>query len=306
MIYTLTTNPAVDVTMTMESFQNRVVNRPLREYYSANGKGINVAYVLQKLGVSVGALGFFGGFSGQYIADEIKNKGITCHPVFVDGMTRVNFSVTTAQGEEYKIAGNGCAVLPEKQRELLRLIDGLQDMDMLVVSGSLSPGMEPCFYDEIAVLLQKKNVPLVLDISSPHLKGLLTYRPLLIKPNEHELTEIFGLSCATQDEVKASMQQLHAWGAENILLTMGEKGMYFSNGSELYFTDTYPIEFVSSVCAGDGTLGAFLSAWHKTDVAEALKLAAAVGADIVGSLGMGELERYPYFKEKIIVRKCCQ
>jgi 1-phosphofructokinase/6-phosphofructokinase 2 len=306
MIYTLTTNPAVDVTMTMDSFKSHTVNRPKSEEYSANGKGINVAYVLQKLGVPVATLGFFGGFSGKYIAGEVQNKGIACYPVFVDGITRINFSVTTADGEEYKVSGNGCAVSPEKQRELLTLIDGLQDMDMLVVSGSLSPGMEPCFYDELAVLLEKKNVPLVLDISSPYLKDLLKYRPLLIKPNEHELAEVFGLSCATQDEVKASMQQLHAWGVENVLLTMGEKGMYFSNGSELYFTDTYPIEFVSSVCAGDGTLGAFLSVWRKTDVTEALKLAAAVGADIVGSLGRGELERYPYFKEKIIVRKCCQ
>lgn len=305
MIYTLTTNPAVDISVTIEKLREGSVNRTLREKCSPHGKGVNVALTLHHFHEKVGVLGFFGGFSGAYIVDSVRERGLCCHPVFVDGITRMNYFVGTSDGEDYKFVANGCPVPREKQLEMLRLLEDLEDLHLLVVSGSLSPEIDVHFYDELIALCKQKNAPIVFDISSGYLKNLLPGKPLLIKPNDEELKEIFGLDCSTPEETVQSMKQLHEMGAQNILLTRGKDGMYFSNGKKLYKCSAYPIAFVNSTCAGDGTLGAFLSIWysHPDRVVEALQLAAAAGADVAGSLGLGDFSRVESIKDKIHVEE---
>lgn len=307
MIYTLTTNPAVDMNITAHSLEVGAVTRTKDAVYSPNGKGLNVSFVLHRFGVRSEILGFFGGFSGEYILSACKDRGYTVHPIKIEGTTRVNAFVETASGE-YKLVNEGPLVSKEEQRAFLTLLESLEDPELLIISGSLSKGMPEDFYDEILQLCKKRNTEVVLDISAKQLKMLLPYRPLLIKPNDTELYEIFSLSAKSREDTVAALKQLHKEGAKNVLLTMGEKGAYFSNGKSIWFCDAYPVKQKSSACAGDGCLAAFLSVWLKDpeDVESALQRAAATGADIAESAGLGELKNLEVYKNKITVRKICE
>ena len=142
------------------------------------------------------------------------------------------------------------------------------------------------------MLCQQKGCEVILDISHPVLRQLLEWRPLLIKPNDDELKEIFGLDVSSPQRVREAMQTLHQLGARNGLLTLGAQGLYFSNGEQLWFCSAPKIELVSSACAGDAALGAFLSRWlNAGDIPQALALASATGADVAASAGLGKLNR---------------
>lgn len=304
MIYTLTINPAIDMNIATDSKLTRQVNRFDEAVYSPNGKGLNISFVLKHFGIDSQVLGFFGGFSGDYIVKETEKKDIRVKPIWVDEPTRINVFLNE-QGSEYKLVNKGSFVAQEKQQELLTLIDSLDDMEYLAISGSLPQGVEESFYDEILSLCTEKKVKLILDISSPKLKELLKYRPLLIKPNDEELYEIFGLTVRDESDMQDVLEMLHEKGAQNILLTMGERGSYFYNGADIYFTSAHKVTLVSSACAGDSALGAFLAIWlaDKTKVVDALKQASAVGANVAESNGIGDLTKVDSYVKKIKVRK---
>ena len=149
-------------------------------------------------------------------------------------------------------------------------------------------------------LCQNKGCEVILDISHSSLRQLLEFRPLLIKPNDDELKEIFDLDVGSTQQVREAMLTLHQLGARNVLLTLGEKGLYFSNGAALWFCSAPKVELVSSACAGDAALGAFLSKWlNDDDVAHALALASATGADVASSAGLGKLNRTEELQQQV-------
>ncbi len=236
MYYTLTTNPAIDMNIRSKGIFSKRINRTSDAVYTPNGKGINVSFVLEHFGVSSGILGFFGGFSGEYIVKEIEERGFSVFPIWVDTPTRINVFLNDGN-QEYKFVNDGASVSRKKQLEMLECIKTLSDMDYLGVSGSLSAGMEPEYYDEILKICQAREIPVILDISSSRLKELLRYHPLLIKPNDEEIRAIFGMTMENEKESIAVLDHLHMKGAQNILLTMGEKGSYFSNGVSIYKKD---------------------------------------------------------------------
>ena len=307
MIYTLTTNPAIDMNIMAHSLEVGAVTRTKDAVYTPNGKGLNVSFVLRRFGVQSEILGFFGDFSGEYILSACENRGYVVHPIKIEGTTRVNTFVETAGGE-YKLVNEGPLVSQEEQQAFLELLENLENPELLIISGSLAKGIPEDFYDVILQICRKRNTEVVLDISSKQLKSLLSYQPLLIKPNDTELYEIFSLSVRNEEDAVEALKQLHKKGARNILLTMGAKGAYFSNGKSIWFCDPYPVRQKSSVCAGDGCLAAFLSVWLKNpdNVEAALRLAAATGADIAESAGLGELKNLEAYKDKITARKICE
>ena len=305
MIYTLTTNPAIDMNFSTPTMSADAVNRTSTPLYTPNGKGINVSRVLRHFGLASQILGFFGGFTGDYIVAELSQGGYAIHPVVIAGITRINIFINGGQ-REYKFVNSGAHISDEKQREMLRLIGQLPNMTHLIISGSLPAGITESYYDELLSICKHKDVAVILDISAAKLRELLSYKPLLIKPNDQELHDIFGLTISSDGDALAACRMLAEKGAQNILLTLGEKGLYYyaADTGRFYFADAPNIELVSSACAGDSCLAAFLSEFLVGGETEtALKKASATGADVAGSEGLGELMRVNEYMQQITVRE---
>lgn len=301
MIYTLTLNTAIDMNIITKGLLPNKVNRTESVKYSPNGKGVNVSIVLKHNNVPSKVMGVFGGFSGHYIADELVRMDHNILPVWVDEPTRINVFAHDGK-DEFKLVSPGSYVNKDKQNEIIEKITSDTDMEYLVISGSLPPGIDESFYDEILKVLSIKGVKVIIDISSSKLKDLLFYKPLLIKPNDDELLEVFGLDVKKQNIVNI-MKELHIQGAQNVLLTMGDKGLYFSNRLNIYYCDSPKIELMSSACAGDSCLGAFLSEWLLgSDLQYALKKASATGANVAESEGIGLLDKVEGYIKDINVK----
>lgn len=304
MLYTLTTNPAIDMNICTNGLEARKVNRTFGTVYTPNGKGLNVSFVLGHFGISSKILGFFGGFSGNYIVEESRKMGYEVNPVWIEDTTRINIFLNDGESE-YKLVNEGAIVTKEKQEELLEILRTAEDMEYLSISGSLSRGICTEYYDKIFSICQERNIKVILDISSLKMTELLKYRPLLIKPNDEELRDIFGMTVKTEQEIIAALKELHYRGAENILFTLGEKGSYFSNGKDVYYASTQPVKLLSSACAGDAALAAFISIWlsNPEKIEEALKRSAATGANVAESNALGTLDKIVEYEKNIHVRR---
>lgn len=291
MIYTLTTNPAIDLNVSCAKLVPNRVSRTSDPVYTPNGKGLNVTFTLGHFGIPSTILGFFGGFSGTYIVDESRKRGFDVKPVWVDGITRINtfISLTDGSGDEYKLPNSGCPVPREQQLEMLELLRTLPDLDVLVISGSLSPMIEPSYYDEIIDVLEERGASFVLDISHPCLAHLIERGPLLIKPNDEELSQIFGIDVADEKDIPDALAQIISRGASNVLLTMGGKGAFFADGEHVWRATAPKVEVLSATCAGDASLGAFLSLFLEGTGAEAaLTRSMATGANTAMCAGLGD------------------
>ena len=290
MIYTLTANPAIDYNIACDGLSANTVTRTRNAVYTPNGKGLNVSFTLDHYGVDTTILGFFAGFSGEFIVKGAEALGVPVKPVWTDGITRVNVFLNAGPDTEYNMVNAGAAINEANEQEMFELIDSLDDMTCLVISGSLPPN--------------------VLDISSHQLADLIAMEPLLIKPNDDELLDIFGIKVSGGDDesVKGAMAELHAKGAKNVLLTLGGAGAYFSNGEHIWFANrTFDVKLLSTVCAGDSSLAAFLSVWHDAPerVEDALRLSMATGANVVECPGLGDFAKVDEYKKHIEVRQVC-
>lgn len=304
MLYTLTMNPAIDMNVISGTLEAQKVTRTYQPVYTPNGKGVNVSFVLQHFGTESGILGFFGGFSGDYIVEEARKRNCRVWPVWIQEITRINIFLNDGE-HEYKLVNIGPEVNEKAQDEMLKLIDGLMDLDTLVISGSLPGNVSEDIYDEIMKICLKKHTKVILDISSKKLKSLLKYKPFLIKPNEDEWKEIFGSDLGDEKRTCEALMQVQREGAQNILMTMGQEGAYFCNEKEIYFADTQPVKLLSSACAGDAALAAFLSIWleNPEKVEEAMKLSAATGANVAESNAIGDLKKVEEYRRNICVKK---
>lgn len=303
MIYTLTTNPAIDMNISTDGLAPMIVNRTREAVYTPNGKGLNVSFVLQYYNIPTTILGFFGGFSGKYIVDEALKKGCTILPTWIEDITRINIFLFDGE-KEYKMVNEGSYVPKVKQEELLACIQHTEDMEYLVISGSLPKGINPEYYQDILRICEQKGIKVILDISSKKLKNLLSFHPYLIKPNDEEIQDIFGLVLRDEADVIDALAYLYEQGAQNILLTLGAKGSYFYNGKHVYYASAVTIKLLSSACAGDAALAGFMSVWLKDDmnIEEALKRSAAIGANVAESNALGNFERVEEYQKQIHIR----
>jgi len=304
MIYTLTTNPTIDMNFVTDGLKRGLVNRTRNTEYSPNGKGVNVSMVLKHFGIDNCCMGFFGGFTGKYICDGVAEKGIRVEPVHIDGITRINIFVNDGEGE-YKMVNAGAEVNEAAQQLMLDKIAAADDLTCLTVNGSLSPGMDVSYYDRIFDVCTPKGADVILDISSKKLAELLPKHPLLIKPNDEEIEDIFGIVIKEEADALYAIDHMMGIGAKNIYLTMGAKGSYFADGKHVYYTSPVKVKLLSSACAGDGALASFLSIWYEDrDAVEcALKRSAAVGANVAESQGLGDLAKVEEYIKQVEVRK---
>lgn len=299
MIYTLTTNPAVDMNVTADELSHDRINRTRDAVYTPNGKGLNVSFTLRHYGIESTIMGFFGGFSGDYIVREAR-RACPVIPVGIDGITRVNVFISTPGGE-YALPNAGAPVARAQQLEMLDLLRGLDDLTCLVVSGSLSPQMDPSYYDEVIRVVKEKGAEFVLDISHPHLADLVGEGPLLIKPNDEEVADIFGVDVRDEGDILTALGHLHDRGARNVLLTLGADGAYFSDGTGVWRASAAHVRVLSTACAGDATLAGFLSLWleDRDAVVPALTRAMATGGNVAMSAGLGDFSLVDGIAEQI-------
>ena len=308
MIYTITFNPAVDLVIQVPNCQLGILNRSMGEEYVAGGKGINMSIVLKRLGVDNVATGFLGGFSGKFIEEFLEKEGITPQFISVEGTTRINIKV---KGEvETEINAAGPTVDAEKFQRLMNYFEEvLKEGDTVFLAGNAVPGLDETSYVEIAKLCHVRGVKLVLDTTKVSLLACLPYRPFIIKPNQQELEELFGVNIQTQEEMLNYAFKLQEKGARNVLVSCGGDGAFLVSETGQVFASNVPTgKLINSVGAGDSMLAGFMAKFIETnDFRKSLKQGAASGSATAFSVGIAtkELieELIPHIEIEEIYRK---
>ena len=280
MIYTVTFNPSIDYIVNVDNFMTGVVNRTSKEIIFPGGKGINVSMVLKNLGEESTALGFMAGFTGDAITRLLQEKGVTADFIHVtEGLSRINVKLRAQT--ETEINGQGPKIASEDIRKLYGKLDALQDGDTLVLAGSIPDTMPESMYMDIMEHLQNKKLNIVVDATRDLLMNVLAYHPFLIKPNNHELGEMFDVVLKTNDEIVEYAKKLQEKGARNVLVSMaGDGAILITEEGEVHVTPCPKGEVKNSVGAGDSMVAGFITGYLRSngDYNEALKMGTAAGS----------------------------
>ena len=279
MIYTVTLNPSIDYVIKLDNLKNGEVNRTKEEYVYPGGKGINVSLILKELGYKSRALGFVSGFTGLYIKDTLKNKGLEEDFINLEnGFTRINVKVKS--NEETEINGHGPNIDDESLNELYEKLDSLKENDILVLAGSIPKTLDSSLYENIMKRLENKNVKIVVDATKDLLMNVLKHKPFLIKPNKDELEEIFKVKIESEEELISYGRKLQEKGARNVLISMaGDGAILINENNEILKSKAPKGEVKNSVGAGDSMVAGFIAGYIKNnDYKEALKLGIATGS----------------------------
>ena len=279
MIYTVTFNPSLDYIVSVEDFKLGMTNRTVDEQMLPGGKGINVSAVLGNLGFENTALGFTAGFVGEEITRRVNGYG--CHADFMtidEGVSRINVKLATIDGTE--INGMGPVIPKEKVDELLSKLETLKQGDVLVLAGSIPASMPDDIYKKIMVQLSGRGILIVVDATQKLLLNVLSEHPFLIKPNHHELGEIFDVVLENRSEVIPYAKKLQERGARNVLVSMSGKGaVLVAENGECYESPAAKGQLVNAVGAGDSMVAGFIAGWlEKHDYEHAFKMGIAAGS----------------------------
>lgn len=261
MVYTVTFNPSLDYIVTLPDFICGSVNRTSEERLFPGGKGVNVSIVLKNLGVETTALGFLAGFTGEKLKNLMEEKGIATDFIPVEqGMTRINVKIRA--GEETEINGQGPVTGKKEIEKLYEKLEALSEDDMLVLAGSIPEIMPKTIYMDIMAYLQKKKLRITIDATKELLRNVLPCHPFLIKPNHHELGEIFGVSLTEKEEVILYAKKLQEMGAVNVLVSMAGKGaVLVAEDGNVYEAGAPKGKVINSVGAGDSMVAGFLAGY---------------------------------------------
>lgn len=292
MIYTVTLNPAIDLVIVTRKLKPKVVNRTEKFELQPNGKGVNVSFILKKLGITSVATGIGGGFTLDYIVSGLKEKDIQTNFFKVKEPTRVNvFTNVIDENTEYKEVNPGPIINETVQNKFLQyLTANLITNDIVVISGSFSKGINPSILVDIAKIAKNKGAKLVIDSSYSAILDTLPFQPFLLKPNEVELAKLFNYTGnLTKTKIIELSQKLLAGGCKNVLVSLGAQGAALINNKHILFANAPKIKVVNSACAGDTMLGTFIALLEKNKpVKEALKIAVAAGSDTARRIGLTE------------------
>ncbi len=279
MIYTVTFNPSLDYIVSVNDFQLGLMNRTDSELILPGGKGINVSTILMNLGIDSTAFGFAAGFTGEEIIREVEAMGIRSDFIKIDsGISRINLKLKNIDGTE--INGSGPEISEEKIEELLRKLDILGEGDILVLAGSIPASMPADMYSTIMERLQHKNVTFIVDATKDLLINVLKYKPFLIKPNNHELGELFDVKLTTREEVIPYGKKLQKQGARNVLISMaGEGAVLVAEDGSVYEAPAPKGTLVNAVGAGDSMVAGFTAGWiEKKDYRHAFYMGVSAGS----------------------------
>lgn len=278
-IYTVTFNPSLDYIVSVKDFRPGMTNRTSSELMLAGGKGINVSIVLGNLGIKSTALGFIAGFTGDEIVRKLHNSGINSEFIKInDGISRINIKLKSIDGTE--INGQGPHIDSSHIEQLMNRLRRLESGDVLVLAGSIPAGISDNIYKDIMDMLKDKGVQIVVDATSRLLTNVLEYKPFFIKPNQHELGDIFNVTLNTQEEVIPYALELKKMGAVNVCVSMGGKGaILVADDGNVYKAKAPDGILKNSVGAGDSLVAGFLSGWiEKKDYEYAFRKGVATGS----------------------------
>lgn len=294
MIYTVTFNPAIDYIVHTGTMQVGQVNRSQGEELYFGGKGINVSFVLHELGLPSKALGFVAGFTGAAIEAGIQEQGIATDFVHLDsGFSRINVKIKS--GEETELNGQGPNISEAAVAELFEKLNQLQDGDILILAGSIPNTMPADSYEKILAHLSDKKIKVVVDATKDLLLKVLPYHPFLIKPNNHELGELFGVTLHSIEEIATYAKKLQEMGAQNVLISMaGDGALLIDETGKQHVCGVCKGTMKNSVGAGDSMVAGFVAGSMHGDYEAALKLGTAAGGATAFSEGLAqraEIER---------------
>lgn len=279
MIYTVTFNPSLDYIVSVDDFQMGRTNRTTSEMLLPGGKGINVSTVLRNLGVESTALGFVAGFTGEALEKELCRMGVQSGFIRLQqGITRINLKLKNIEGTE--INGQGPSIGEEQVAQLDEQLSRLQQGDVLVLAGSIPASMPDDMYRRILASLADKEVLTAVDATRDLLLNVLEYHPFLIKPNNHELGEIFDVELRTREEVVPYGRKLQERGARNVLISMaGEGAVLVAEDGSVHSAPAPKGTLVNGVGAGDSMVAGFLAGWlGRKDYEHAFYMGVAAGS----------------------------
>ena len=300
MIYTVTFNPALDYVVKMDSLELGMVNRSKSEAIFYGGKGINVSTVLKNIGVDSVALGFVAGFTGKEIEDGVKAMGVKTDFIQLkNGLSRINVKIKAEQ--ETEINGQGPEIPEKKVEELMKQLSALGEGDVLFLAGSIPSSMADDAYQKIMEMLDGKGVRIVVDATRDLLMKVLPYHPFLIKPNNHELGEIFGVELKTRESVVPYAKQLQEKGAQNVLVSMaGEGAVLVAASGEIFEAPAPKGKLINGVGAGDSMVAGFMAGYmEKEDYLHAFHMGIAAGSASAFSENLATREEIASVYEQI-------
>ena len=279
MIYTVTFNPSLDYIVSIKDFELGKTNRTVAEQMLAGGKGINVSTVLKNLGINNVALGFVAGFTGREIERMAKESGIICNFITLDqGGSRINVKMKDFDGTE--VNGMGPVIDEDAVEQLKKQLRRLTQGDTLVLAGSIPSCMSDSIYRDIMSELKDSGINFVVDATKDLLLNVLEFHPFLIKPNNHELGEIFGVELTTRESVVPYAKKLQEMGARNVLVSMAGQGAVLLDENEnVYMLPAPKGTLVNAVGAGDSMVAGFIAGWTETqDSYHAFKMGVSAGS----------------------------
>lgn len=295
MIYTVTFNPSLDYIITVNDFELGKTNRTTSELMLAGGKGINVSTMLSNLGVESTALGFVAGFVGEEIKKRATADGIICDFISLEkGCSRINVKMKNFEGTE--INGMGPVVDDDGVQKLMLQLEMLDAGDILVLAGSIPKSMSSTIYRDIMFRLREKGIHFVVDATKDLLTNVLEFHPFLIKPNNHELGEVFGVELKNREDVIPYAKKMQEMGAQNVLVSLAGEGAVLVDAIGCVHSLPAPKgALINAVGAGDSMVAGFITGWlERKDYAYAFRLAVAAGSASAFSerfASKGEIEK---------------
>lgn len=304
MIYTVTLNPSIDYVIKVDKLTTGNINRVNEEHVYPGGKGINVTRILKSLDNDNIALGFVSGFTGDYIINSLQELNLKSDFIKVKkGFTRINVKVKSE--EETEINGQGPKISKEELNQFYKVIDKLVDGDILILSGSIPSCLDERLYESIMKKVEDRDIKVIVDATKNLLLNVLKYKPFLIKPNNHELAEMFNVELNSTEDVVFYARKLKEMGAQNVLISMGKDGaLLVTENDEVFASSVAKGEVVNSVGAGDSMVAGFIAGYLKSNsYEEALRLGAASGGATAFSSDLATREFIDKLVDEIKIEK---
>ena len=301
MIYTVTFNPSLDYIVSVKDFKLGLTNRTDSELMLPGGKGINVSIVLKNLGIDNTALGFVAGFTGEEVVKRLEKFGVKNGFLEIpEGFTRINVKLKSIDGTE--INGQGPSISEEKIEQLMTRLDEMGEGDVLFLSGSIPASMPDDTYQKIMERLKGKGVLISVDATQELLLKVLPYHPFLIKPNNHELGEIFGVELKTRESVVPYGKKLQEMGAENVLVSMaGEGAVLIASDGQGYDAPAPKGILKNGVGAGDSMVAGFMAGWlERKEYQHAFYMGVAAGSASAFSEQLAVKEEIDQVYEQVV------
>lgn len=302
MIYTVTLNPSIDYIVNVEDFQIDRINRMTSDHKFAGGKGINVSRVLKRLDVNSIAFGFIGGFTGDFIENVLKTENVLSDFVKVAGDSRINIKLKSQY--ETEINGQGPNISTQNVNEFFKKLEQVERGDYLILAGSIPSSLPTDLYEKIAKWGNEKGINIVVDASGKVLLDVVKHKPFFIKPNHHELGELFDVNISTVEEAIPYGQKLIKLGAKNVGISLAGMGAVLITETDLFVSNVPKGKVINSVGAGDSLVAGFIGTYVKTNDKEiAFKTAVATGSATAFSSDLTNREKINELIDQVMIEK---